>query len=600
MSYPTAEVDLIMTFSIEPQLKIALGMQSNPGVYALLLGSGISRAAEIPTGWDIVLDLVKNIAISRGQENLEDLEIWYREQFDEAPDYSKLLANMTRTQAERQALLKPYFEPKQEEKAEGIKVPTSTHKAIARMVKHGYIKMILTTNFDRLLETALEAEGVVPDIISNENDLLGAIPFTHSKCYLIKLHGDYLDTRIRNTGEELEHYPPEINQLLDRILDEFGLIVAGWSGAWDTALRDALSRCKTHRYATYWLAYQGQLTTEARQLIQQRRAEIINIKSADEFFNGLEEKVLSLDEIKQPHPLSTAVAVTTVKRYLPDPLQQIRLYDLFREETEKVIEDFSSDRFDKKLPITSDEIIQKRRADYEVSMEKLLGMVAALAFHGTERHSEILQNMLERLVNWPLKSGYSIWIDLQYYPALLCVYTAGIGAIAAKKYNCLASVFIRARYYDYEREKPAVYKLHIGNVFNNRDTQMKITGQKEKYYTPASIHICNLLRSTLKDYLPDDKSYNLAFDLFEYLLSLIYLEQVERDWCPIGRSIWRYFDSWQEFNNSPLGHIIINEQELEGKGPLLQAGLFNGSVEILNELVQVHMQIASKARGYWF
>ena len=27
-------------------------MVENPGVYALLLGSGISRSAEIPTGWE--------------------------------------------------------------------------------------------------------------------------------------------------------------------------------------------------------------------------------------------------------------------------------------------------------------------------------------------------------------------------------------------------------------------------------------------------------------------------------------------------------------------------------------------------------------------
>lgn len=38
---------------------IAFALQSNKGVYALLLGSGISRSAGIPTGWEIVLDLIK-------------------------------------------------------------------------------------------------------------------------------------------------------------------------------------------------------------------------------------------------------------------------------------------------------------------------------------------------------------------------------------------------------------------------------------------------------------------------------------------------------------------------------------------------------------
>ena len=32
------------------------------GVYALLLGSGISRAANVPTGWEVTLDLIRRIA----------------------------------------------------------------------------------------------------------------------------------------------------------------------------------------------------------------------------------------------------------------------------------------------------------------------------------------------------------------------------------------------------------------------------------------------------------------------------------------------------------------------------------------------------------
>lgn len=35
-------------------------------------------------------------------------------------------------------------------------MPTVAHKAIANLVKHGFIKVIVTTNFDRLLERALE------------------------------------------------------------------------------------------------------------------------------------------------------------------------------------------------------------------------------------------------------------------------------------------------------------------------------------------------------------------------------------------------------------------------------------------------------------
>ena len=53
---------------IDPILSLAFSIQSNRGVYALLLGSGVSRAAEIPTGWEITLDLVRKLARSCGEE----------------------------------------------------------------------------------------------------------------------------------------------------------------------------------------------------------------------------------------------------------------------------------------------------------------------------------------------------------------------------------------------------------------------------------------------------------------------------------------------------------------------------------------------------
>jgi len=40
----------------EPALKLALSMHAKPGAYALLIGSGVSKSAGIPTGWEIVRD----------------------------------------------------------------------------------------------------------------------------------------------------------------------------------------------------------------------------------------------------------------------------------------------------------------------------------------------------------------------------------------------------------------------------------------------------------------------------------------------------------------------------------------------------------------
>ncbi len=39
---------------IEPIVSLAFSLHANKGVYALLLGSGVSRSAGIPTGWEVV------------------------------------------------------------------------------------------------------------------------------------------------------------------------------------------------------------------------------------------------------------------------------------------------------------------------------------------------------------------------------------------------------------------------------------------------------------------------------------------------------------------------------------------------------------------
>ncbi len=312
---------------IDSMLSLAFSVYSNKGVYALLLGSGVSRSAGIPTGWEVVLDLIRKLANIQNEDCEPNPAVWYRDKFGEEPDYSKLLNQLARSPAERNQLLRGYFEPNQEEQEQGLKTPTEAHKAIAELVAGGYIRVIVTTNFDRLLEKALEAVGITPTVISTPDAVEGALPLAHTLCSIIKVHGDYLDTRIKNTPDELARYDKRVNNLLDRIFDEYGLIVCGWSAEWDTALCGVIERCKSHRFTTYW-ATRGEPGEKAQQLIQVRRANMISIQSADTFFRELAEKVSALDEYSQPHPLSAKLAVASLKKYLVDDRYRIRLHDL--------------------------------------------------------------------------------------------------------------------------------------------------------------------------------------------------------------------------------------------------------------------------------
>lgn len=76
--------------------------------------------------------------------------------------------------------MRAYFEPTEDEREQGLKLPTVAHRAIASLVARGYVRVILTTNFDRLLELALEAEGVVPTVIATPDAVEGALPAAHA------------------------------------------------------------------------------------------------------------------------------------------------------------------------------------------------------------------------------------------------------------------------------------------------------------------------------------------------------------------------------------------------------------------------------------
>jgi hypothetical protein len=203
---------------------IAFSIYSNKGVYALLIGYGLSRQSGIPTGWDIVIDLIKRLADSNKEDCKPTPEEWFKNKYREDPDYSLILSKLVTTSSERVNLLKSYIEPNEKEQEESLKQPTKAHTAIAKLIKAGYIKVVITTNFDRLLETALEAEGVHPFVIRHADDIDGALPLVHNPVVILKINGDYLDSRFLNTKVELSEYPDKLKNYLLQIINDFCLI----------------------------------------------------------------------------------------------------------------------------------------------------------------------------------------------------------------------------------------------------------------------------------------------------------------------------------------------------------------------------------------
>ncbi len=94
---------------IDPVISLAFSIHSKKGIYALLLGSGVSRAAGIPIGRDIVLDLIRRLANITNENCEPDPDKWYISKFKEEPNYSKILEDITKSATVRNQILKSYL-----------------------------------------------------------------------------------------------------------------------------------------------------------------------------------------------------------------------------------------------------------------------------------------------------------------------------------------------------------------------------------------------------------------------------------------------------------------------------------------------------------
>lgn len=541
---------------MDPTTEAALALHQAPGIYALLLGSGVSRGAQVPTGWEVTLDLVTRLAVASGEDKPTQPAEWYRERYGTDPDYSDVLEQLADTPEERQTLLRAYFEPTEQERADGIKQPTKAHHAIADLAGRGLVRVILTTNFDLLIEQALEAAGITFDLWFSSDAISGGVPLTHGRTVVVKLHGDYRDTRVRNTLTELENYDSPVDTLLDRVLDEFGLIICGWSGVWDAALRKAILRAPNRRFRTFWTTRGGQLGEAAQEIADHRDARLVPIDDADRFFGQLRDKVDALAEAARPHPESVKLAAAMVKRYLPDLRDRIRLTDAVMDEARRLHGRMGSDRYPASVPDMDVEKAVNRAHAYEADVETLLHTLAHLgALADRSDHAELVARSLELTANPEGERNINlVLLNLRLYPALIGFYAAGIGAVSAGNWQVLQTAALTPQWQGLNHREPLLSAIHPYRVFERAHevAQALATGdQASRQTTPVSDRLYDLLREPLLPLVDTDQRYDETFNRFEYLAGLLLTERIQQQdpnvWVPdayVGRLRWRYYRDW--------------------------------------------------------
>ncbi len=135
------------------------------------------------------------------------------------PNTWDLIHLMAKTPAAVTNLMRYYYEPTDEDRLLKRKLPSTFHFNLARCVASKPGQIIVTTNRDRLIEWGLAKMGITPQVIKARQDLADLIPFQHTKCTLIKLNGDYLDSTEPEFDREFKLFlHREIQQIYQPIL----------------------------------------------------------------------------------------------------------------------------------------------------------------------------------------------------------------------------------------------------------------------------------------------------------------------------------------------------------------------------------------------
>jgi hypothetical protein len=416
-------------------------------------------AAGVPTAWDVQMRLIRRVAQMESVELDDALDAparWWRERYEVEPRYETVIEALGATPVERQQMMREFFEPSDVEREQGLKQPTVAHRSIARLVTMGVVRVIITLNFDRLMETALGEVGVEPTLAVTPADIAGLAPLQTIQVLVVHLHGDYRSAgSMLNTADEMESYPEDVVRFLRRVLEDRGLVAVGWSARYEPALRQVI-RSVPLRFTSYWIE-PHEFSDQARELATSRQMLRITA-DADHGLGRLADAAQALRDGRARHPLTLADAVSTTKRELAGREVAIGVHDRIAAESTLL----------RQLPelVNARDSAAGQSAGFAEALSRvesgaltLVGLVAAAARWGTETSDQWWRSEIERFAQQVRDGNGSLaWLRLPNVPALMMLRAAQVAAAAGGRYGLLLGLFTEGVVLD--RVKGDVTSVH--------------------------------------------------------------------------------------------------------------------------------------------
>jgi tetratricopeptide (TPR) repeat protein len=256
--------------------------------FTFFLGAGASRQSGILTAGEMIRHFKEQIILQRGPEDLkteEEKAKWLSEQDwyqAEGSEYCKCFESFEPKESGRQRYIESIIEKY---------APSFGYVVLANLMAQGYINTIITTNFDDLVYSACTTFTGIRPIVYAYGVMASEMRFTAQRPKILKLHGDYLYSALKNTGTELAAQDPNMIRQLRQVLSEYGLIVVGYGGG-DKSVMQALSEI-SNKQDLYWCVHRGekQINKDVEQLLRKKRGYLVEIDGFDEMMNEVRRVV---------------------------------------------------------------------------------------------------------------------------------------------------------------------------------------------------------------------------------------------------------------------------------------------------------------------
>ncbi|PFZ89033.1 hypothetical protein COL78_28690 [Bacillus wiedmannii] len=324
--------------------------------------------------------------------------------------------------------------------------------------------------------------------------------------------------RFRNISEELASYSPKLEELLKDIFDEFGLIISGWSGEWDVAIKNIMTSVSSRRYSWYWHSYSDQLTNGAQDLISFRDAQVIlNNKGADGFFSQLLNNVEAIENHLTVNTFTVETIIAQAKNLLSKN-KIIELHNLMMSETENVMKSIRELKMDKLINGVED--LKRSIRELISKSANLCALLTTICYYNEHsRITEFVIDTLSRLTCMPNIEGttYELNERVRRVPAIVAIYSVGIALLKRNSFGELEKVLTKPLLYDnYYSEREMQYLEYV----NPFVLHGYLKRESNREYVPMSEMIFEELGNIFKGVLPTDKEYTKCFELFELIFCL--------------------------------------------------------------------------------